>query len=34
MATIEMQLSLLDRQSGSNTNLARYFRDIQTTLPG
>lgn len=32
MATIEMQLSLLDRQSGSNTNLAKYFRDIQSTL--
>ncbi len=32
LATIEMQLSLLDRQSGSNSNLARYFRDIQTTL--
>lgn len=32
MATIEMQLSLLDRQSGSNSNLARYFRDIQSTL--
>ncbi len=32
MATIEMQLSLLDRQSGRDKNLARYFRDIQTTL--
>ena len=32
MATIEMQLSLLDRQSGSSSNLARYFRDIQATL--
>lgn len=32
MATIEMQLSLLDRQSGSNSNLARYFREIQSTL--
>jgi len=32
LATIEMQLSLLDRQSGSNSNLARYFRDIQSTL--
>lgn len=32
MATIEMQLSLLDRQSGSSTSLARYFRDIQSTL--
>ncbi len=32
MATIEMQLRLLDRQSGSNSNLARYFHDIQSTL--
>lgn len=32
MATIEMQLQLLDRQSGSSSNLARYFRDIQTVL--
>lgn len=32
MATIEMQLQLLDRQSGSSTSLARYFRDIQTVL--
>lgn len=32
MATIEMQLSILDRQSGSNSNLARYFHDIQSTL--
>jgi nitrogen fixation/metabolism regulation signal transduction histidine kinase len=32
MATIEMQLSLLDRQSGSSSALARYFRDIQSTL--
>jgi HAMP domain-containing protein len=32
LATIEMQLSLLDRQSGSDTRLARYFRDIQATL--
>lgn len=32
MATIEMQLSLLDRESGRDKNLARYFRDIQTTL--
>lgn len=34
MATIEMQLSLLDRQSGRDGNLARYFRDIQSTLAG
>jgi nitrate/nitrite-specific signal transduction histidine kinase len=32
MATIEMQLSLLDRESGRDKNLARYFRDIQSTL--
>lgn len=32
MATIEMQLSLLDRESGRDKNLARYFRDIQDTL--
>lgn len=32
MATIEMQLSLLDRESGRDKNLARYFRDIQATL--
>lgn len=32
LATIEMQLSVLDRQSGSSSNLARYFRDIQATL--
>ncbi|MEK6702184.1 MAG: HAMP domain-containing protein [Planctomycetota bacterium] len=32
MATIEMQLSLLDRQSGSNANLTRYFREIQSLL--
>ncbi len=32
MATIEMQLSLLGRQAGENAGLARYLRDIQTTL--
>jgi HAMP domain-containing protein len=32
MSVIEMQLSLLDRQSGSSSNLAKYFRDIQSTL--
>lgn len=32
MTTIEMQLRLLDRQSGSSTNLAKYFQDIQLTL--
>jgi signal transduction histidine kinase len=32
MATIEMQLRLLDRQSGGNQSLARYFKDIQSTL--
>ncbi len=32
MATIEMQLSLLDRQSGSSLRLAGYFRDIHSAL--
>jgi signal transduction histidine kinase len=32
LAVIEMQLSLLDRQAGSASNLARYFREIQATL--
>lgn len=32
MATIEMQLSLLGRQSGGNSNLERYCREIQSTL--
>lgn len=32
MATIEMQLSLVGRQSGGNPNLERYCREIQTTL--
>lgn len=32
LATIEMQLSLLDRESGRDKRLERYFRDIQTTL--
>lgn len=32
MATIEMQLSLLDRKSGSDSKLAQYFRDIHSTL--
>ncbi|MDX2119297.1 MAG: HAMP domain-containing protein [Planctomycetota bacterium] len=32
MATIEMQLSLLDRKSGRDANLANDFRNIQTTL--
>jgi len=32
MATIEMQLSLLDRQSGRDKSLERYVRDIQRTL--
>ncbi|MCC6229232.1 MAG: HAMP domain-containing protein [Phycisphaerales bacterium] len=32
MATIEMQLSLVGRQSGGNSNLERYCREIQTTL--
>jgi len=32
MATIEMQLSLLDRKSGRDANLASDFRNIQTTL--
>lgn len=32
LATIEMQLNLLDRQSGRDANLAKYFRDIQSML--
>ena len=32
MATIEMQLSLVGRQSGGNSNLERYCREIQSTL--
>jgi len=32
LATIELQLRLLDKQSGSDANLARYFRDIQGVL--
>lgn len=32
MATIEMQLSLVGRQSGGNSNLERYCREIQATL--
>ncbi|MFZ4573671.1 MAG: HAMP domain-containing protein [Phycisphaerales bacterium] len=32
MATIEMQLCLLDRQSGGDSKFAKHFRDIQSTL--
>ncbi len=32
MATMEMQLSLLDRQSGGGTSLKKYVRDIQASL--
>lgn len=32
IATIELQLALLDRQSGSDGNLSRYLREIQTSL--
>lgn len=32
MSTIEMQLKLLDRQSGGSSHLARYIRDIQAAL--
>ncbi len=32
LATAEMQLSLLDRQSGSDLKHAKYVRDIQATL--
>ncbi|MBL8747082.1 MAG: HAMP domain-containing protein [Phycisphaerae bacterium] len=32
MATMEMQLSLLDRQSGNHSSLAKYIREIQSSL--
>jgi len=32
LATVEMQLSLLDRESGRDKNLAKYFKDIHSTL--